>query len=101
MTKKSLWRQRGFALFFMAFGFLFGAHWKNEPLCLGGKLFSFFGLSAWSNGTEGTHYPGIIGWLLFLGGLAFFAYTTKKKGRTYLFFFLAFVLLQFLLSFSA
>ncbi len=93
------WKRRCFALFLMLFGFFFGSHWKNAPLCLGGRLFQFLGLPAWSNGTEGTHYPGLIGLLFFFGGMILFANTTKKRWRTYLLFLLLILLLQLFSAF--
>lgn len=66
------------AVFFVGFGSNIG----DARFCLGDRIFAMLGLPAWSEGTQGLHYPGVIG----LAGAAFcfylFASTTQKPSKT-------------------
>lgn len=61
---------------------VFGANLGSSRFCLGDQIFSALGLPVWSGGTQGLHYPGILG--LIGAGICFylFACTTKDKSKT-------------------
>ena len=79
----------------IAAGFIFGGTWGNG-MCLGDRMFAFLGLQAWSDGTAGTHYPAIIGFLIIMAGCTFINMTMKEKTR--IFFWPVAFILFFMLS---
>ncbi len=62
-------------------GAVFGSTWGSTRDCVGDNVFSVFGLSAWSNGTNGTHYPAIVGMIIILIGVGVLNTTLSKKAR--------------------
>lgn len=62
-------------------GVVFGGTWGSTGVCVGDNIFSVFGLSAWSNGTNGTHYPAIVGMIIILIGIGVLNTTLSKKAR--------------------
>lgn len=70
-----------FAVFLMVFSVIFGGTLKNG-FCLGDKIFEGLGLTIWSEGTQGTHYPAILGLVLFAVGCGLFIRASEDKGRT-------------------
>lgn len=69
------------AVFLMVFSVVFGGNLKNG-YCLGDKIFDGLGLAIWSEGTQGTHYPAILGLVLFAVGCGLFMWASEDKGRT-------------------
>lgn len=63
------------------FGVVFGINWNKTGFCLGDLLLSPLGLPAWSQGTQGLHYPGIIGSLFILAGVGLVNATHTPKTR--------------------
>ena len=54
------------------FAVLFGFTYKKNGFCLGDAILNVFHLSAWSDGTKGTHYSAVLAlfmlmtaWILF------------------------------------
>ncbi|MDO4453795.1 MAG: hypothetical protein Q4B90_04800 [Eubacteriales bacterium] len=74
---------RIFSVLLAGFSIVFGATWKHHDVCLGDRIFNSLGIPAWSNGTEGTHYAGIVAVILFIIACFLFAATTKEKGKTF------------------
>lgn len=60
-------------------GVVFGGTWGSIGVCVGDNIFSVF--SAWSNGTNGTHYPAIVGMIIILIGIGVLNTTLSKKAR--------------------
>ena len=69
------------AIVLIVFGVAFGVNWNKTGFCLGDQFLSFLGLPAWSQGTQGLHYPGIIGSLLVLAGIGLVNTTHTPKTR--------------------
>ena len=61
---------------------LFGATLENG-FCMGDAMMTSMGLSPWSKGTQGVHYPGVIAVAGMFASLALFACTTEQKARTF------------------
>lgn len=68
------------AVLFLSFLF-FGATLGNG-FCLGDSIMTGMGLSPWSKGTQGTHYPGIIALVGMAASAVLFTATTEQKART-------------------
>ena len=65
-----------------AFFVIFGSNIGQRRFCLGDRIFDLLGIPVWSKGTQGLHYPGIIG--IIAAALLFyvFASTTRNKSKT-------------------
>lgn len=61
------------------FSILFGFTWSKRGLCLGDSILMGFGLPAWSNGTQGTHYSAILALILLLVAIALFTVAAKRN----------------------
>ena len=81
MEKKTL-TVRCVSLLGAAFFVIFGSNIGQNRFCLGDWIFGLLGIPAWSKGTQGLHYPGIIG--IIAAALLFyvFASTTRNKSKT-------------------
>lgn len=79
-TKK--WLLRLFSLCLFVFFNIFGGTNKKTGFCLGDRIFENVGLNAWSKGTHGTHYPGVIALIFMAISFYIFASTTLNKKRT-------------------
>ena len=66
------------ALFFL----LFGANLGAGRFCLGDQILTGLGLPAWSKGTQGLHYPGIIALVGIVLCFYSFSATTKDPKKT-------------------
>ena len=78
---RKIWIKRVIYLLLAAFFLAFGITWDNR-FCLGDVILGAVGLPAWSEGTQGLHYPAIpalIGTPLFF---YLFAATTKDPKKT-------------------
>ena len=69
------------AVVLIVFGVVFGVNWNKTGFCLGDQLLSSLGLPAWSQGTKGLHYSGLIGTILILAGIALVNATHTPKTR--------------------
>jgi hypothetical protein len=81
MTKQVKILLRILAVFLFLFFFFFGANLWNG-FCMGDSIMTGIGLSPWSEGTEGTHYPGIIALVGIAASAILFTSTTEQKART-------------------
>jgi len=72
---------RVMAILLIALGAVLGVTWNSAKLCIGDSIFNALGLPAWSNGTNGTHYPAVIGSFTVLIGVGILNYTLEKKAR--------------------
>lgn len=62
-----------------AFAILFGFTWSKRGFCLGDSILMGFGLPAWSNGAQGTHYSAILALVLLLVAFALFTAAAKRN----------------------
>ena len=81
VTKNKQLIKRISAVVLIILGIVFGGTWSSTRSCVGDNVFSVFGLSAWSNGTSGTHYPAIVGMVIILIGIGVLNTTLSKKAR--------------------
>lgn len=84
MDSKKLYTKRILAIAILALGLVFGVTLRGSRFCLGDRIFTAVGLPAWSNGTTGTHYPGILGLALILIGIGLMNTTLSKKARLWM-----------------
>ena len=78
---RKIWIRRSIYLLMAVFCLAFGITWKDR-FCLGDVILNGMGLPAWSEGTQGFHYPAIpaiIGTLFFF---YLFASTTGDRKKT-------------------
>ena len=78
---RKMWVRRGIYLLLAAFCLAFGFTLDNR-FCLGDVILNAVGLPAWSQGTQGLHYPAV---LALIGTPVFFylfASTTKEPKKT-------------------
>ena len=94
MNKKLV--KRIISILLIITGLAFGVTWNPTKYCLGDEIFKALGLSPWSNGFSGTHYPAVIGIFVILAGMIVLSFTLNKKARTWLW--IAIVLLIVLLN---
>jgi len=81
MEKKTL-VTRCVSLLCAGFFVVFGSNIGNDRFCLGDQIFSWLGIPAWSKGTQGLHYPGIISLIAVTACFYVFASTTKNPKKT-------------------
>ena len=97
MEKKTRIR-RILSLAFGVFFLLFGANLGPGRFCLGDWLLTRVGIPAWSQGTQGIHYPGIVAVIGIVISFYFFSTTTKNPGKTTAWLILGMVLGMYFLS---
>ena len=97
MEKTTLWK-RIISLLCSLFFFVFGANLGSNRFCLGDMILNRLGLPAWSKGTQGLHYPGIIALIGVTVSFYVFASTTKDSKKTMYKLLMGTVALMFLLS---
>ena len=61
------------------FSLALGCTFRKTGYCWGDQLFAALGLPAWSNGSQGIHYPGIIAILLLVLSCGIFAAAFQKR----------------------
>ena len=71
------------AVLLMAAAAAFGVTWTPGGFCMGDRLLLKLGLSPWSNGTHGIHYPAVCALILLLAAFFLFSSTTKERVRTF------------------
>ena len=84
------------AVVLIILGLIMGVTRNDTKHCIGGDIFIALGLSPWSNGTDGTHYPAVMGIFSILIGIGVLNATMEKKGR--LWFWAAVVLLLIVIN---
>lgn len=79
--EKRMWIRRILGILLIVGGFLFGASRGPAGVCPGDRIFSALGLPVWSQGTTGTHYPGLAGLARSHGGDRRGQYHSREKAR--------------------
>ena len=97
MKKKSI--LRSIALIGALFFLIFGANLGPSRFCLGDWMLNSVGLPAWSQGTQGLHYPGIISLVGLVVCFYFFSATTKDPRKTTASLIMGSILLMMILNF--
>ena len=72
------------AVSLIALGLVLGVTWNSARYCIGDELFVALGISPWSNGSSGTHYPAVIGIFVILVGISMLNLTLNKKTRLWI-----------------
>lgn len=81
MSKSKKLTNRIIAVLLIVLGLILGGTWNSAKYCIGDKIFIALGISPWSNGSSGTHYPAIIGSFIILVGTNILNLTLQKKAR--------------------
>ena len=81
MSKSKKLTNRIIAVILIVLGLILGGTWNSAKYCIGDKIFIASGISPWSNGSSGTHYPAIIGSFIILVGTSILNLTLQKKAR--------------------
>lgn len=81
MSKSKKLTNRIIAVILIVLGLILGGTWNSAKYCIGDKIFIALGISPWSNGSSGTHYPAIIGSFIILVGTNILNLTLQKKAR--------------------
>jgi len=97
MEKKTL-VTRCVSLLCAAFFVVFGSNIGEGRFCLGDWIFGKLGIPAWSKGTQGLHYPGIICLIAVTVCFYLFASTTSNPKKTVAKLILGTVLLFYFIS---
>ena len=72
------------AVSLIALGLVLSVTWNGVRYCIGDELFVALGISPWSNGSSGTHYPAVIGIFVILVGISMLNLTLNKKTRLWI-----------------
>ena len=84
MSKSKKLTNRIIAVILIVLGLILGGTWNSAKYCIGDKIFIALGISPWSNGSSGTHYPAIIGSFVILAGISILNLTLQKKTRLWI-----------------
>ena len=84
MSKSKKLTNRIIAVLLIVLGLILGGTWNSAKYCIGDKIFIALGISPWSNGSSGTHYPAIIGSFVILAGISILNLTLQKKTRLWI-----------------
>lgn len=95
MDEKRNWQSKIAGIFLILLGYFLGGNAPKTGYCYGDRIFEFLGLPAWSEGTTGTHYPGIIGIFIIIVGIGLIS-PRKKNMRIVMW--IAVILLLLLIS---
>ena len=79
--KKNIWK-RILSMLCAVFFFAFGCDLGETGFCLGDVIMDYLGIPAWSKGTQGIHYPAIVGLIGLTAAFYVFASTTKDPKKT-------------------
>lgn len=80
MDEKRNWQSKIAGIFLILLGYFLGGNSRKTGYCYGDKVFEAVGLPAWSEGTTGTHYPGIVGIFIIIVGIGLIS-PQKKNMR--------------------
>ena len=72
------------AVSLIALGLVLSVTWNGVRYCIGDELFVALGISPWSNGSSGIHYPAVIGSFVILVGISILNLTLNKKTRLWI-----------------
>lgn len=100
MSKSKKIINRIIAVLLIVLGLVLGATWNHANYCMGDEIFIALGISPWSNGSSGTHYPGVIGSFLILAGISIMNLTLQKKARLWVWIAVVLLLNLFIFAFS-
>lgn len=84
MSKGKKLTNRIIAVLLIVLGLILGVTWNSEKYCIGDEIFIALGISPWSNGSSGTHYPAVIGSFVILIGISILNLTLQKKARIWI-----------------
>ena len=84
MSKRKNLTNRLIAVLLIVLGLIFGVTWNSAKFCIGDEIFIALGISPWSNGSSGTHYPAIIGSFVILARISILNLTLQKKTRLWI-----------------
>ena len=79
MSKRKNLTNRLIAVLLIVLGLIFGVTWNSAKFCIGDEIFIALGISPWSNGSSGTHYPAIIGSFIILVGTSIFNFAKESS----------------------
>ena len=96
--EKKTFAVRCISLLSAAFFVVFGSNIGENRFCLGDQIFKRLGIPAWSKGTQGLHYPGVIG--IIAAALLFylFASTTRDKSKTMAYLILGTIVVMYMIN---
>lgn len=95
MDEKRNWQSKIAGIILILLGYFLGGNSRKTGYCYGDRVFEFLGLPAWSEGTTGTHYPGIIGIFIIIVGIGLI---TPRKKNMRIVMWIAVILLLLLIS---
>ena len=81
MSKSKKLTNRIISVLLIVLGLILGVSWNSAKYCIGDEIFIALGISPWSNGSSGTHYPAVIGSFVILAGISILNFTLQKKTR--------------------
>lgn len=84
MSKSKKLTNRIIAVLLIVLGLILGVTWNRAKYCIGDEIFIALGISPWTNGSSGTHYPAIIGSFVILAGISILNLTLQKKARLWI-----------------
>lgn len=84
MNKSKKLTNRIIAVLLIVLGLILGVTWNSNKYCIGDEIFIALGISPWSNGSSGTHYPAVIGSFVILVGISILNLTLQKKARLWI-----------------
>lgn len=84
MSKNKKLTNRIIAVLLIIWGLILGVTWNSAKYCIGDEIFIALGISPWSNGSSGTHYPAVIGSFVILVGISILNLTLQKKARLWI-----------------
>ena len=84
MSKSETLTNRIIAVLLIALGLILSVTWNSAKYCIGDEIFIALGISPWSNGSSGTHYPAVIGSFVILAGIGILNLTLQRKARLWI-----------------
>lgn len=84
MSKNKKLTNRIIAVLLIIWGLILGVTWNSAKYCIRDEIFIALGISPWSNGSSGTHYPAVIGSFVILVGISILNLTLQKKARLWI-----------------
>ena len=84
MCKSKKLTNRIISVLLIVLGLILGVSWNSAKYCIGDEIFIALGISPWSNGSSGIHYPAVIGSFVILAGISILNLTLQKKTRLWI-----------------